>query len=226
LHVARLDEHGSVLLPFTQFGQTAEAAKPGYSLGHRTSTNAQSGRTFVFDVARVNAHERLGAALPFSPTELKPAGAPEGLLSTGAVAADDSGGAWFAYSRIDQIDRALEIVHVDPEAAIDRYFEARPPKSDIGHFRLQAVAARKDTALLVSATHYGVYSLGAGTSGASQPTLLVEGLNAEHDLRDMELIDSDGETWLSYSENSATSYLRILKVAPGCVYPAFSPNRP
>ncbi|MBK7583140.1 MAG: hypothetical protein IPI67_23445 [Myxococcales bacterium] len=226
LHVGRMNDQASVILPLTQFGQTASAATPGYVLGHRTSTNATSGRTFVFDsdVVQVNVHDRAGAALPFSPVVLQPPGAPQSGFSTGAVSADDFGGAWFVYTWIAQLDRAIEIVHMDDKGGIDKYFESRPPKSDIGYFKVHAMTARKESALIASATFYGVYTLTVDASGVSEPTLVVQGLDTEHDLRDMELIDFGGETWLSYSENASNPYLRVLKLSPGCVYPASTPS--
>jgi len=226
LFAARVDDQAQVLLPFTEFGWTKNPAYTVFT--HRVSTDATSGRSFVFDADGpriVNAHERSGDQTPLTkagPMELKASGASEADSQYGVVSADSEGGAWFAWA--DDVvwgaRPSLAVAHLDAKGSVTHSFKTQPPAGDAGNFARHALVPRPTGAWLVSATGYGMYTFDVADSGLSAPARLVEGLSDDNDVRDMEAIEFQGERWVSYAEYKAERFIRVLKAKPGCVYPA------
>jgi hypothetical protein len=225
LHVARVDDLGNVVLPFTEYGITANPA-PGV-IAHRTSTSLVSGRTWVFDAdgqKYMNGHERDGARLAVidpPPMELIAPGTSMFMSSYGVVAADPKGGAWFVWTdAIASTIPPLAIAHVDAGGQVGAVFQALPPNGDEGRLVDHAAVARGSELWIASATAYRMYTFVATDAALSPGTILIDGLNDEADIRAMEAIEHDGDVWLSYAQYKGPSYLRVVKAAPGCVYPA------
>lgn len=206
LFVARIDDKANVLLPFTEFGLTPN---PSYMVfTDWISTHPTSGRTFVFDAESyrvVNAHERDGKPAPFTqsgPMLLDAQGASEKDSLYGAVDADDDGGAWFAWADdvSFSIDPSLAVAHLDASGSVTHSFKTHPPPDDPGAFGRHALVARGQEAWLVSATGYRMYTFQVTEAGLSEPSVLVDGLYEQTDMRYLEAIEYQGEYWVAYTE--------------------------
>jgi len=224
LHVARVDAQGNVLLPFTQYGVTYNV---GYGeAGHKTSTNGVSGRTYVFDAdgARLlNGHDRNGTAIPWTPVPADPSGVPGVGAGWPGLVADDVGGAWLAWLQATTSvgGDVLAISHVGPTGSIASYVTSQPPQDDPGNLVSHALVSRGSSVWVASATAQRIYGFDATETSVSVVSVIIDSTSMpKFDIRNMAAFDFQDETWLGFSEQHQgyAGVLRVVKVAPGCVY--------
>ncbi len=229
LHVARVDDQGNVLLPFTQYGITANV--PPAVLSHRTATSPESGRTYSFDAEGdtiLNGHLRDGSPLPGTesgPKTVVASAEPLYSASDPAIAADASG-AWALWWQFaggsPTVDYKILLQRLDLDGEEIGESATLPlfPLSDPGGIARWTLLSRGESVEVLAASNYSLYSF--RYDGALGPPKRVLTLAPDDalDIRDMQAIEWQGETWLSYSQNKGDFYVRVLKVKDGCVYPA------
>ncbi len=226
LWVARVEEAGNVLLPLTEFGVTANTATT--IAAHKTSTDPDSGRTYVFDAAGstiLNGHLRDGTRLPgteLGPKSVEPIGV-EPAFATNAATSADGQAAWVMWRQnaltklgwevlVQQLD--LDGNPMTPAASIPPQ-----PLNESDALDRWALLARGKGVLVIAASAYAVYRFDYDGEKLSAPVRIVSTQDIEMDIRNLALLDWNGETWLTYSLLQPVSVLRVLKVKPGCVYP-------
>jgi hypothetical protein len=228
LHVARVDDQGSVLLPFTEYGLTANAA-PGLG-GHATSTSAESGRTYVFDAAGeklLSGHLRDGARLPGTEAGPMVLVHPDdnGMNARLGRVSAEGDGAWLSWWQftLTPSDSPVEIWVVRFDSVAGALGKAavvpvQPFGTAGGGISSWALLSRGESVVVFGASDSDIYRFDYdGTTLGSPERTLVDGKYL--DIREMEAVEHEGTQWLMYAQSSAPSYLRVLKVAPGCVYP-------
>ncbi|MBK7580070.1 MAG: hypothetical protein IPI67_07660 [Myxococcales bacterium] len=233
LHVARVSESGAVLLPFKQFGQTVNV---NYILdGHVTSTNAESGRTYVFDSfseSILNGHLRTGESFTSGPQKIQAVGLPPTSSANMAVVSADSSGAWLGWTQWSETESGKR------DAIVQRVDSGGKPSGDAVLFSTEiakplgdpsgvwewAISSQGGTdALVVAATHEGIYSKQITNGIPKDAVVVLDGNGApELDARDFEIVEAQDERWVFFSEKHQgyVQILRVLKLAEGCVYPA------
>jgi hypothetical protein len=229
LHVARVDDLGNVVLPFTEYGITSNAAPS--VLGHATATSAESGRTYVFDAAGdnlLNGHLRDGTRLPgteFGPKLVKANGTVTTFSAIGTVSADQAG-AWVAWTQInvtkpERYEIVVQRLDADGSSIGDAAVLPIGPLDDPGGVEAWRLLARGSSVVIFTSSSSAVYRNDYDGVELGPPERILEGgANVELDIRAMEAIEHDGDVWLSYAQYKGPSYLRVIKAAPGCVYPA------
>jgi hypothetical protein len=233
----RLNPDGSVKQPPTKYGLMVDSSYEGYDLGYKISTNAISGVTYLFSATyprNITGHTRDGKPLAWIPAEgvltlplySGPPYSDKGIDSAGgathpAVSADDQGGAWIAWTQSTNREHSLlGIQHIAADGALGRTMWYETTWS-MAHSLL---ARSPDRALLLTSNAYELYLCDVIGDKLSEPRLLTveqpHGLAETVDYREMQLL-SDGSTdWLVMQQGTrSTVAVRVLKIAPGCVYP-------
>jgi hypothetical protein len=234
---ARLNSDGSVKQVPTQYGLMVDSSSEGYELGYKISTNATSGVTYLFAATYqrdITGHTRDGKRLSWIPDEgvltlplySGPPYEGMGISSSGgaarpAVSADDQGGVWIGWKQsTNRAHSLLGIQHIaadgtlGPTAWFDKF----------GSMAHSLLARSSERALLLTSNGYELYLCDVNGDKLSEPRLLTEeqpyGSAEVVDYREMQLL-SDGNTdWLVMEQGTQrTVAVRVLKIAPGCVYP-------
>lgn len=233
LHVARVSETGGTLLPFTQYGQTINV---NYILdGHVTSTNPESGRTYVFDSLSenlLNGHLRTGESFTAGPKQIQAVGFATSTTANKAVVSSDEAGAWIGWIQIDDATSTsfnAVVQRVDLDGNPIENAAVFPTKvgaefgdlGGVGEWALLSGGAQRVD--VVAATGLSIYSLAISGGSVGAGTVLVDGSSApELDARDFEITEAQGEKWVFFSEKRQghIRLLRVVKAVDGCVYPA------
>ncbi len=230
----RLNPDGSVRQPPTKYGLMVDSSYAGYDLGYKISTNATSGVTYLFSanfLRSITGHTRDGQRLSWISEEgvlTLPLYSdtdrgidPDGGAAVPAVSTDDSGGAWIAWKQsTSRAHSLLGIQHIAADGVLGPtvWFE------HFGSMTHALLARSPERALLLTSNMYELYLSDVNGDQISEPRLLtVEqpyGLAERVDYREMQLL-SDGTTdWLVMEQGTQrTVAVRVLKIAPGCVYP-------
>jgi hypothetical protein len=236
----RLNPDGSVKLPPTKYGLMLDSSSEGYDLGYKISTNATSGVTYLFSATyprNITGHTRDGKRLAWIPAEgvltlplySGPPYDSMGISSSGgatrpAVSTDDQGGAWISWDQSTNRTPAdlLGIQHI----AADGAFGPTIWFGEIGSMAYSLLARDSESALLVFSNGHGLYTCDVNGDKISPPRHLTEqqpaGSGDLVDYREMQLL-ADGTTdWLVMQQGTQrTVAVRVLKIAPGCVYPTY-----
>lgn len=227
LHVARVDDQGNVLLPFTQYGRTDHV---GYGeTGHKTSTSADSGRTYVFDSDIDNllgGHSRDGTPLPGTGPigggkQVEAVGFPTTSSHMPAVAADGTG-AWVGWQQKNTgptvVDVVLQRLDLDGAPVGQGIKIFGPPLSELSRWTL--LSRGPGEVWILGATANRVYAAPVQGGVVGSPIVVVDSAST-FDVRNMTAFDYQDETWLAFSEQHLdyAGVLRVVRVKPGCVYP-------
>jgi hypothetical protein len=235
--VARLNSDGSLKQAPTRYGLMTDSSFEGFEPGYKLSTNATSGMTYLFSATyqrNVTGHTRYGKPLSWIPAEgvltlplySGPPYEDMGISSDGgatgpAVSADDQGGAWIAWNQSTTREHSLlGIQHIAAEGALGPTMWFDP----YGSMAQSLLARSSESALLVSSDGYGLYTCDVSGDKLSAARNLTEqqpaGSGGIVDYREMQIV-SDGNTdWLVMDQGTQrTVAVRVLKIAPGCVYP-------
>jgi hypothetical protein len=233
LQVGRVDSQGTVVLPITEYGITANGGLGPFV--HKTATDPVSGITYVFDApydALVSGHARDGTPLPGTASGAKViqaiGAAP--LPGVRAMLAAAPDGAWVGWQRLDEaaaggtsfVVQRLD-TNGDPvgQAAVLPAAPLDDPQPFLHSLALLPLGG--DKVWIAASSRYRIYGFEYDGATLSEPTLVLDGpldIDASLyalDARDMVAQESDGERWLGFSENAGA--LRVLKIKPGCVYP-------
>ncbi|GMU39025.1 MAG: hypothetical protein HS104_16945 [Polyangiaceae bacterium] len=225
LKLARVNDAGEVVLPFTQYGIASNVPPPVFS--HRTSTNPESGRSYSADAsgsAFLSGHLRDGTPLPKTGggNKVVKASGQSTEVANMAVVSADSDGAWLMWQQ--NIDAAgtlgLVVQRVDlngdatGDAGIIPIF---PVDAEDGIWRW-AILSHGASATIIAASDRSFYRFEYDGKKVSSPVLFVgPGEPYSFDPRDIEVIQAHGDLWVSYLSGFD---LRLLKVKSGCHYPA------
>jgi hypothetical protein len=224
LYVARVDQQGTVLLPFTKYGSTMNIDDG--IVGHRTSTNAESGRTYVMDAAGkrlLNGHLRDGTPLPNAPKYIDPVGSPADTSGGHGLVASDPAGAWVSWHQDEGVPLALaQIVQrttLDGEPTSASVHLTAQPLGDPDGECLAGLVSKEGGVEVLQAGPSAMYRTVVKGVAAEEPFRFMHGNGKDDSCLIAELFPFvwNGETWLAYSHNA--SYLRVVKVKDGCTYP-------
>ncbi len=231
LLVSRVGLDGSLLLPPTAYGVGMGV---GYGeQGYHSSTNAESGATFVYAAQSgrwVTGHQRDGSALPLAATDggltVLPPEMSEAGAAYPAVAADELGGAWlvwqqFQSSGADNLHTGVA-ARIDAEGQLDPVLAFAPTAADAWPPENSCVIARSDRdAWIASNTRQEILVWEVTDGLLGEPRTLVVGPGGGTNLAVgmLTAFDWRGETWFGFSHTSSGS-LHVVKADPGCVYAA------
>ena len=230
LWVARVGTDGTLLLPYTQFGETINAAIGTFA--HVLSTDPVSGRTYVFDAYGksnvLNGHARDGSRLPgmeSGPKLIKANGTPTTSTDTPAVSADSTG-VWVGWAQLNTGPAYYPMLVQRLDVAGDPVGDAiEVPGEDVlgdkDRVRYWALLSRGPSGLVAfAATAAGayVYEVDQGQVKNLRRVVVDDSGDADLDFRALQMLEHDGELWLGFNEHSGLRRVRALKAAPGCVY--------
>lgn len=230
LHVARVAEDGTLVLPYEAFGVTGS---PGYGeFGYKATTDVTSGRSFVFEAnssRRLNGHERDGTQLSWTAGSGYPVpvdGRSDSTSGRLAVAADSDGGAWVAWKDLDAIEGVAGHVGAGGLVDADGVLEQAP--EDHGTFFNFGVEATDTGSWVAAVFGSGIYGFDIAPDGSTRSRNLVVDRHPDaknFDIRSIQVVDSHGERWLHYIEypSGAPAIIRVLRVDTGCTYPPTEP---
>lgn len=223
--VARVDDSGDVVLPLKEYGIASNV--PPTIFSHRTSTSAESGRSYSADAsgsAFLSGHLRDGTRLPGTESGAKivKANGQSTEVANSAVVSADAAGAWLMWQQ--NIDAAgtwglvAQRVDLDGDAigsaGIIPIFPFDP---EDGIWRW-GILSHGDSATIIAASDRSFYRFDYDGKKVSAPLRFVgPGDPYTFDPRDIEVIQAHGDIWVSYSSGVD---VRVLKVKDGCHYPA------
>jgi hypothetical protein len=235
----RLNPDGSVKQPLSKYGMLVDASYEGYDLGYKISTSAKSGVTYLFAATyqrQITGHTRDGTLLSWIPAGgvltlplfLGPPYYDMGIISSGGatsptVSADDQGGAWIAWwQETNRLHNLLGVQHIAADGVLGTplWFDEY---ASMAHTLL---ARTSESALLVMSSGHALYTfeVNGGKLSAARPLTEKQPAGSSNTVmyREMQIVSDGGTDWLVMDQPTEWSMtVRILKIAPGCVYPTY-----
>jgi len=218
--VTRVSPTGQVVLPLSKYGAT-----PSDGRSYRISTNPISGMSYLFDAPGsqrlVSGHDQVGTPFSWafpSAFDLIIAGfAPSfaGAVRPG-VAADAIGGAWLAWNKDDQPNRA--VAHISKEGTPDQWGVI---SMQSGSRSPAIIASSPKQVWVADSDTRDIWAAELDDGIATAPQRLVTGPYPKGSPNiwgadDLEGTAWNNERWMSFSEPG--NIVHVVKVEPDCVY--------